>query len=147
MRGSEGFGFCFGFLQTAGPAPRSLWKGSWGCGALTPAWEVGWLQEGGRDTASLVPWCSCFLRAAGKAVLVLGAEATVAQLDPLNDISKRSRCWGKWSQLWAWSRAPAGSGALRTSFFSFQSFQPQEEGNQDAGRQGAVHGQLFVIWI
>lgn len=41
-------------------------------------------------------------------MLVLEAEATVAQLDLLNDISKRSRCCGKQSQLRAGGRPLQG---------------------------------------
>lgn len=61
--------------------------------------------------------------------------------------SKRSRCWGKQSQLWARRAAAAWPGALRTSFISSPSSHPQEKGQQGVARKGAWHGQLFVIWI
>lgn len=80
-------------------------------------------------------------------MLVLEAEATVAPLDLLNDISKRSRCWGHVEPALGQRAAPAGPGALRTSFFCSQSSHPQEKGNQGTARKGAAHGQLFVIWI
>lgn len=47
-------------------------------------------------------------KGSGKAALVLEAKAT----GPVG-----SRCWG--SRVLGWGRAPAASGALRTSFLSF----------------------------
>lgn len=43
--------------------------------------------------------------------------------------------------------APAGPGALRTSFFCSWSFHPQEKGDQGPARKGAARGQLLAIWI
>lgn len=106
-----------------------------GLGACSTEPDLGCREEAGTQPPRLR--CSCFPRR---------GEAT-EWLDPLNDSSKRSRCWGKPCQLWP-AGGPCRARSSQNFPFPFPALPPLRKRGTGELREGeTVPGQLFVIWI
>lgn len=119
---------CWDSCQQPALPPQTV-EGQVGRGALTPAWEAGGRRG---EARTQLPWLP---DAPARAPARIGQREGSACSGSLGHGPSGSSCWG--SGALGWGRAPAASGALRTSFLSFLPPRPQEKGSQGS-REGAV---------
>lgn len=79
-------------------------------------------------------------------MLLLEAEAAVAQLDPLNDISQEEQVLGEAEPALGRAGSPCTARSPQ-NFVSLSGPSTPSQRKPGSFEEGALHGPLFVVWI